>query len=246
MRLPSPLVTGIVVPVLFLFLLEALISANVISRFAIPLPSSVLSAIPTLVRDNNLLGRFANTLGLAVLAGALICVIGVALGVLFAKVKWLGRTTEPLVGAFAAAPLILAYPIFLVFFGRSFLALVAFALVGGLAPVILKTREGLNSVRPVFLNVARSLRLTRSQTFFKIELPAALPTIFTGVRLGFVFGLIHLIAFEFLLNFGGLGGLVAELAELYNPTATWAAITFVIGLSAFVFFLLERAQQWIR
>jgi len=246
MRPSGALVTGIITPFLFLYLLELAIGAGLISRFAVPFPSDVLAAIPGLVRDNNLLGRFASTLGMASLAGLLICTLGVALGAFLARFRRIGIAAEPLVGAFAASPMVLAYALFLVFFGRNFVAAVAFAVVGGLPPVILKTREGLSTVRPVFLNVGRSLGISSRQMFFKIELPAALPTIFTGVRLGFVFGLIHLIAFEFLLNFGGLGGLVAELAELYNPPATMAAMLFVIGLSAMVFFVLERAQRWIR
>ncbi|MCI5077950.1 ABC transporter permease subunit [Oricola sp.] len=244
--LASPTLAAVLFPFALGLVLEGAVRAGLISKFAIPLPSSILAAIPQLATRNDLAGRFLSTASLAVVSGVLICVLGVLIGVLLYRLPRLGAAAEPLVAGFAAAPLILAYPIFLVFFGRNPSALIAFATVGGLAPVVLKTTEGLKTVRPVFRKVGQTLKLTPRQAFFKIELPAALPTIVTGIRLGFVFGLIHLIAFEFLLNYGGLGGLVAEFSELYNPPATFAAILFVMMLCALVIFVTERLERWIR
>ena len=69
---------------------------------------------------------------------------------------------------------------------------------------------------PVLINVGRSFKLTPSQLYWKILFPAALPTIFVGVRLGMIFALINIVGVEFLINFGGLGQLVNELAERYD------------------------------
>lgn len=242
----SPRLATVLFPFVLGLLLEAGIAAGMISKFAIPPPSNILAEFPGLFVEHDLVRRFLVTAGLAVVSGVLITVLGISLGVFLYRVRRLGSAAEPLVAGFAAAPLVLAYPIFLVFFGRNPSALIAFATIGGLAPVILKTMEGLNGVRPVFRKVGSTYDLTPRQSFFKIELPAALPTIVVGVRLGFVFGLIHLIAFEFLLNYGGLGGLVAEFSELYNPAATYAAILCVMILSALVFLGMERLQKWIR
>ena len=86
----------------------------------------------------------------------------------------------------------------------------------GLAPIILKTLEGLSGTRRVLINVGQSFNLTRSQQFWKILFPAALPTIFVGMRLGLIFALINIVGVEFLINFGGLGQLINELAERYD------------------------------
>ena len=227
-------------------LLEAAIRAGLVNRFAMPLPSSIIAAYGGLFRNEGILGRLLTTGSLALAASLLIGVIGLLLGILFARRVVLGKAFEPFVAAFAAAPLVLTYPIFLFFFGRTSWALIIFAVVGGIAPVILKTMEGLAEVKPVLKNVGKALQLSPQQMFFKIELPAALPTIFTGIRLGFVFGLIHLVAMEFLLSFGGLGGLVAELAERYNPAATYASVSFVILISIGAFVALERIERWLR
>lgn len=227
-------------------MLEGAIRQGLINRYAMPLPSSIISAYGGLFTNENILGRLATTATLAVTSFFLIGIIGIAMGVLLARRVALGRAMEPLVAAFAAAPLVLTFPVFLVFFGRTSQALIVFATVGGLAPVILKTMEGLANVRPVLKKVGSAFQLSPRQIFFKIELPAALPTIFTGVRLGCVFGLIHVVAMEFLLNFGGLGGLVAELAERYNPAATYASVSFVILISIVTFVALERIERCLR
>jgi NitT/TauT family transport system permease protein len=141
---------------------------------------------------------------------------------------------------------VLMYPLYLVIFGRSALTIVMMGFTAGLAPVILKTLEGLLSTRRVLINVGKSFNLRPSQQFWKILFPAALPTIFVGLRLGLIFALINIVGVEFLINFGGLGQLINELAERYDLAGTYAAICFVILVSICVFILTERLERWLR
>ena len=73
-----------------------------------------------------------------------------------------------------------------------------------------------------------------------------LPTVFVGVRLGMIFALINIVGVEFLINFGGLGQLVNELAERYDLPGTYAAICFVILVSIMFFMATERIERWLR
>jgi NitT/TauT family transport system permease protein len=98
----------------------------------------------------------------------------------------------------------------------------------------------------VLINVGRSFNLTPSQLYWKILFPAALPTIFVGVRLGMIFALINIVGVEFLINFGGLGQLVNELSERYDLPGTYAAICFVILVSVVFFIGTERIERWLR
>jgi ABC-type nitrate/sulfonate/bicarbonate transport system permease component len=133
-----------------------------------------------------------------------------------------------------------------VIFGRSATTIVMIGFVAALPPVILKTLEGLRGARPVLIRVGRSFRLTERQLFWKILLPAALPTIFVGLRLGLIFALINIVGVEFLINFGGLGQLINDLAERYDLPGTYAAILFVILVSVLFFMLMERIERWLR
>ena len=81
--------------------------------------------------------------------------------------------------------------------------------------------------------------------FWKIQFPSALPTIFTGFKLGLIFALINVVGVEFLINFGGLGQLINDLAERYDLAGTYAAICFVILVSVCFFVVVEWIERWL-
>ena len=140
----------------------------------------------------------------------------------------------------------LTYPLFMVIFGRNAWTIIMMGFLSALPPVILKTIEGISGTRKVLVNVGRSFNLTATQQFWKILFPAALPTIFVGIRLGLIFALINVVGTEFLINFGGLGQLINDLAERYDLAGTYAAICFVILVSVLFFMALEKAERWLR
>jgi NitT/TauT family transport system permease protein len=133
-----------------------------------------------------------------------------------------------------------------VIFGRSAITIIMMGFLAGVAPVVLKTVEGLTSVPPVLIKVSRTLRLTAAEQFWKVLFPAAAPTLFVGLRLGLIFALINIVGVEFLINFGGLGQLINDLAERYDLPGTYAAITFVIIVSVIFFAGVERAERYMR
>ena len=241
---PAAIGTGSLV--VLLALIELLIRIGLINRFIVPMPSEIIAAFPRVITEENVLQRFLLTAGEAFSASILVTLFGVAGGVLLYRYYLLRLATETWVAAVAAAPLVLMYPLYLVIFGRSALTIVMMGFTAGLAPIILKTLEGLTATRRVLINVGRSFNLTPSQQFWKILFPAELPTIFVGLRLGLIFALINIVGVEFLINFGGLGQLINELAERYDLAGTYAAICFVILVSICVFILMERLERWLR
>jgi NitT/TauT family transport system permease protein len=242
--LPAALGVGSLIA--FVGVVELLIRVGLINRFIVPMPSDIIAAFPRVIAEEHVLSRFLLTAAEAFSASILVTVFGVAGGVMLYRYQLLRRATETWVAAIAAAPLVLMYPLYLVIFGRSALTIVMMGFTAGLAPVILKTLEGLSATRRVLINVGRSFNLTPSQQFWKILFPAALPTIFVGLRLGLIFALINIVGVEFLINFGGLGQLINELAERYDLPGTYAAICFVILVSICVFILTERLERWLR
>lgn len=241
-----PTTVGFASLLVFVALIELLIRVGMINRFIVPLPSDIAAAFPRVIVEEHVLDRFLLTAGEAFAASILVSIFGVAGGVMLYRYQLLRLATETWVAAIAAAPLVLMYPLYLVIFGRSALTIVMMGFTAGLAPVILKTLEGLSATRRVLINVGKSFNLTSAQQFWKILFPAALPTIFVGLRLGLIFALINIVGVEFLINFGGLGQLINELAERYDLPGTYAAICFVILVSICVFILTERLERWLR
>jgi NitT/TauT family transport system permease protein len=241
-----PAVLGLGSFAVFVLAVEVLVYGDILNRFIIPPPSDVFAAFPRVIMDEHVLSRFFLTAGEALAASVLVTIFGVAGGVLLYQFNLLRLATETWVAAIAAAPLVLMYPLYLVIFGRNATTIIMMGFTAGLAPIILKTLEGLVGTRRVLINVGKSFNLTRSQQFWKILFPAALPTIFVGMRLGLIFALINIVGVEYLINFGGLGQLINELAERYDLAGTYAAICFVILVSIIVFMLTERLERWLR
>jgi len=229
-----------------LVLVEVLVRSGVINPFIVPRPSDIVLSFERIFAEEHVFSRFMLTFGEAMAATLMLSVVGIALGVLLHRVRIVRLATETWIAAMASAPLVLMYPLFLVMFGRSAWTIIMIAFVSALPPVILKTLEGLSGTRGVLINVGRSFKLTPSQLYWKILFPAALPTIFVGVRLGMIFALINIVGVEFLINFGGLGQLVNELAERYDLPGTYAAICFVILVSIMFFMATERIERWLR
>ena len=226
--------------------LELLLRYGVVNKYVVPLPSQVLMSLERIVVEENILGRMRETAWEMFVSCIAVIILGVPLGALLYRWRPLRRAVLDWVAAMAAAPLVLAFPLFLVMFGRSATTVIVMSVITGLAPIIIKTTEGLLGVRPVLINVGRSLKMTDAQMFRMILLPAALPTIFSGIRLSWTFVLISVVGIEFLINLGGLGQLINDLSERYDLPGTYGAIGFVILVSVIFFMLLERVETWLR
>jgi NitT/TauT family transport system permease protein len=241
-----PRLVGFGTVVVALLAAELAIRIGIINRFIVPPPSEVIEALFRIVIEEHVFRRFLATAGECLAAGTMLTVFGIAGGVAMQRYKLLQQACETWVASLAAAPLVIMYPLFLVIFGRNALTIIMMGFISGLPPVILKTIEGISSTRKVLVDVGRSFNLTPTQQFWKILFPAALPTMFVGVRLGLIFALINVVGTEFLINYGGLGALITDLAERYDLAGTYAAICFVILVSVLAFLALEKIERWLR
>lgn len=228
-----------------LALWQAVAVLGLVSPLVAPAPSDILASFPSLVVDEGLFQSFLQTFVEALLAAGLAVLIGTPIGWWLHVKRWAGLAYESWVASFAAAPLVLLYPLFLVFFGRNVGTIVVMSFLTALPSVVLKTKEGLDGIRRVLINVGRSLCLTRAQLFWKIMLPASVPTLCTGIRLALIYALISVVGVEFLINFGGLGELIDDLAERWEIPMMYGAISFVIVASICFFVLTERLERWL-
>lgn len=219
--------------------------AGLVSRFIVPPPSEIFPTIELLFVDNDLAGSFLRTFGETFAAAGIGATGGMAIGWWLHHNRAAGAAYTDWMSAIAAAPLVLLFPLFLVIFGRNSATIVAMGAVASLPPVVLKTKEGLDNVRTVLIDVGRTFNLTRWQQIRMILFPASLPTIFTGLRLGLVFALINVVGVEFLIGFGGLGQLIADLGDRFEIAGMYAAILFVVLTSICFFYLTEKLETWL-
>lgn len=225
---------------------EAVVRAGWVSPLIIAPPSSLAVAFEKLWVEGFILGPFALTIGQAFAATSAAALVGIPWGYLLWRRPTLGAAYEPWIGAAFAAPTILLFPLFLVLFGRTYATTIFVGFLAAVIPVVLKTREALLGVPRVLLDVGRSFHLSDAALMRRIAFPAAVPGIFTGLRLALIYAMVNIIGMEFLIDFGGLGRIVSEMYFRYEIPGMYAAILLIVAVSWTFLFALARIETWLR
>lgn len=205
---------GIVLPAFLLLLWWAAFRfgwADV--RLFVP-PGKVLSTAWRMARS----GELWIALGASLARDLAGFALGASVGLLVGGAFGLSRLVENLIGpTFHTVKQISLFawiPLISLWFGLGDAAKVAFLSLSAFFPVVLNTFEGIRSVPPEYVEVARVLRLSRRQLLARVILPAALPSIFTGVYLALMYAWIATLGAEYLLTAGaGIGNLLTEGRE---------------------------------
>ncbi|HLJ19885.1 MAG TPA: ABC transporter permease subunit [Stellaceae bacterium] len=163
---------------------------------------------------------------------------GLGLGFALGVHRFSGEVAGPILVAFYSVPKITLYPIVLLAFGLGLPAKVAFGAIHGIVPIAIFTMSAVGTVRPVLLKTGRVLRLGPWDTVRKILFPAALPEIFTGLRVGFSLTLIGTLLGEMFGAQKGLGFLLMNAIGLQNVPLIMAVTLLLVLFAASVSTLL--------
>ena len=161
-------------------------------------------------------------------AALLAVVLGFIAGALVHGWPGLRAALEPLLASYYAVPTFILYPVFIILFGVGSGAIIAIAVVLAVVAMITATLTALDRVPLVLLKTARVLRLGPVATAWKVRLPAALPHLFTGVKLAVAYAFVGVIASEFILSGAGLGYAIAYAYNNFNNRTMYALILLVV------------------
>lgn len=154
-------------------------------------------------------------------------VIGVALG----GHRLSGEVAEPILVALYSIPKITLYPIILLFFGLGMTAKVAFGAIHGIIPVIIFTMNAVRNINPAYLRTARVLRMGPAETAWRVLVPATVPEIVSGFRVGFALTMLGTLIGELFASQRGLGFLIMRSMERHD-VATLMAVALLLFLFA--------------
>ncbi|HXF33699.1 MAG TPA: ABC transporter permease subunit [Candidatus Acidoferrales bacterium] len=209
-------------------------------------PSLVIPAFGDLRANGDIVEPFFNTFFHVVIATAAAATLGLPFGYFLARQPLFDKAYRGWLAAAFASPLVLLYPLFLVFFGRTYFTVVLMSTMVAFVPIAINARDAFTNVPPVLLNVGKSFKVDKWQRFRMIELPAAVPTLFVGLRLGVIYALVNTIGVEFLIDFGGLGRVVSDLYAFFNIPQMYAEILLILVVSIVLLWTLDRLQRWVR
>jgi putative hydroxymethylpyrimidine transport system permease protein len=233
--------------VLLLAIWQVYVDADGVSQLLLPSPHTVLAA---LVDDRGALWHNLKSTAVEILLGILVAaVFGFTAAVLIHASKLVRLAFYPPLVASQAIPVVVLAPVLTIWLGFGLLPkLVVIGLVC-FFPIVVTTLAGLETVDPELIKLMRTFDASRLQIFRRIELPAALPGLFTGLKLTAVFAVIGAIFAELAGSNSGLGYLLnATLANL--ETAEAFATVFVLSAFAILLFALlsvieRRALPWV-
>jgi len=217
-------------------------------RLLLPSPVDVVPAVIDEVRTGQLLAATLSSLQVFAAGYALAIVTGVALGVLMGGMPRLGETLEIYVNALNSTPRVAFIPLIILWFGLFTNAKIVVVWFQAVMPILINTYAGVQNTDPDLLEAARSFGARRGQLFRFIMLPAALPYIVTGLRLGAANAMVGTVIAELYTALSGLGYLIAlfgntfQTARLLGPVLVLAAMG--MGISQLLKVLERRLAPW--
>jgi NitT/TauT family transport system permease protein/taurine transport system permease protein len=201
------------------------------------------STLKVLWQDGRIYGgALLVTLYEVALAMVIACGGGILAGAVVGGIARLRDLLLPVFSSMYAVPIVILYPVFTAWFGVGSESKIAFAGIYAFFPVMLSTAAGIRTIDPQFILAARSMGATLTQQITRVVIPASLPTIFAGLRLGGALAIIGVVVSEMLTAAAGIGYLVTLNRTILDSPRVFAAILMILILSV-AYYMLARAIE---
>ena len=183
---------------------------------------------------------FVYSLALAVIGGLL---LGLGLGLN----RTASKVADPMLVSLYGLPKVTLYPLILLIFGLGISAKIAFGTIHGILPIAIFAMNSVRNLPTIYLRASRSLRLTRLQTLRRVVIPAAIPEIMSGLRIGFSLTLLGVMIGEMFASQRGLGYLLMNAMGLFDVPTMMVVICFLATIAVTAnHFLLKLDRRFHR
>ena len=210
-------------------------------------PLATAENLRTLLVDARFLPHVRETLLAFAQGFAIAVLVGLLIGVPLGAARFAGEVAEPILVALYSIPKVTLYPVILLIFGIGVPAKVAFGAIHGIVPISIFALNAVRNINPTHLRTARVLRLSPGNLFLGILLPAALPEIVTGIRVGFSLALIGTLLGEMFGSQRGLGFMLMTAIGLQNiqviMAVTLLLVLFAAGVSTVLLIIDRRLHR---
>jgi NitT/TauT family transport system permease protein len=237
--------------ILILSLWELAVASGAVTSILVPRPSGIMGAIFKLyVTEGTIYEHFFLTLGEAVFGFLIGAAVAILLAVGSSLSEAFGRYVSPYAVVLNVTPGIALTPVIIAWFGYGMGSKIALAAVLCFFPIFVNTLTGLRQTDPEREELFRSIGATDRQIFLRLRVPAALPLMFAGMKIGLTTALIGAVVAEFAQATAGVGVLMSRFSFALDMASSIAALLSMtlIGLLLFysMEFLDDRVVFWRR
>jgi NitT/TauT family transport system permease protein len=234
---------GVAVPVALLAVWEIASRLAILSPRYFPPPTAVAAGLVGQAATSDLGDHLLITLTRLALAFAIAALPGVPLGLLMGLLRPVRHAVDPFVAFIYPVPKIALLPFLLIILGVGEPAFVLTGAISAFFQIVISTLAGVQTMDPRLLEVGHNFGAHGLRLFRKVILPAALPSIFTGLRLGLGLALVAVVAVEFIAAKSGLGHLVYRHWQMLSTTEMYGAFVLVGALGLSLTRGLRRLQR---
>lgn len=233
----SSVITVLGALVVFLLVWRAIVFIGGYPPFILPTPEAVFGRFIGAIGDGILWPHFVTTLVEVALGFSVGATAGVVIGYVLARSALVERLASPYLVAAQAVPILAIAPLLALWFGPGLLSKVVICSLIVFFPVAISTMVGIRSVDPRLLELGRSLRATQRQVLTTLEIPAALPNILGGMRVGVTLAVVGAVVGEWAGAERGLGVLInLARGSLFDIPLMFAAL-LTLALMGIVLYL---------
>jgi sulfonate transport system permease protein len=216
-----------------------------INQAILPTLEKVITVAKDLILNGTLWENIAVSLGRVMKGFVIGSVLGIVVGIIMGLSQVVYTILQTLVGIFRPIPMIAWIPLFILWIGIGDGFKITLIALGTFWSVLLNTIHGIQSVDPKLLEVASALEKNRFIMIRKIILPAALPAILTGLRLGMGVAWSSVVASEMIAASKGIGYMIMFAREMAQPAKLMVGV-FTIGLVGLLIdTIILKLQKWL-
>jgi len=210
------------------------VSGGMVDPMLLPQPDAVLVRAWHMVQEQSVLRHLGITLAEVLLAIIFVTPVGIAIGLLLGESPYWGKAFKPFFYFMSSVPKSVFLPVFILALGIGFTQKVAFGVFQAIFVLVVSAIAASESVPADYLKTARSFGATRWQLYRHIYLPAMLPILLEGLRLGMIFNITGVLFAEMYVSRSGLGFLIANWGMNFDITSLLAGILLASAMAIVV------------
>lgn len=215
-----------------------------LDTFFFSTPSVIAVKAWTMLANGDLLFHTLRT-GYAYVAGVVIAIaIGATCGLAMGWWRRFGDVVDPYVVFFSAMPRIALFPVIILIFGIGDLSRTVIVFLGVVFPVLFNAYIGAKQTPRLLIDVGRVFGYSHNRLFTAVVLPAALPYLIAGFRIGVTLGIIMIVVAEFLAASAGLGQQIAVTAQSYQIAEMWAWVLYTSFYALLIVRGMDYFERW--